>query len=204
VDRQGNLNLIAAARAAGVNQFIFISFMNANKYHPVPFFRAKAEIEMELLKNLFPYTILAPNYFMESWVGMVIGMPLQAHQPVTLVGRGQRLHSFISNADVAAFAVASIGHPCAINQKLLLGGPSPVSWCSILDAFSQVLGQPMPVQFIAPGQLVSGIPEIIPAVLADMETYDSPVHMDGLADIFGVKQTSLGTFIHNMLNIPAG
>jgi uncharacterized protein YbjT (DUF2867 family) len=204
VDRQGNRNLIATARVAGVEQFIFISFMNANLDHPVPLFQAKAEIEMELLNKIMPYTIIAPNYFMESWVGMVVGMPLQAHQPVTLVGRGQRLHSIISISDVASFVVASIGHSCAINQKLLLGGPDPVSWCDIIDTFSQELGQPVPVRFITPGQSIPGLPEIIPMTLTDMETYDSPVHMDGLAKNFGVQQTDLSTVVRRMLNYPVG
>ena len=43
VDRHGNRNLIEAARAAGVKQFIFISFLGANLNHPVPLFKAKAE-----------------------------------------------------------------------------------------------------------------------------------------------------------------
>src|SRR5512136_899883 len=75
VDRQGNRNLIEAAKAAGVKQFIFISFLGADLNHPVPLFQAKAETESWLAKSGIPYTILSPNFFIESWAGMVVGIP---------------------------------------------------------------------------------------------------------------------------------
>ena len=202
VDRQGNRNLIEAARAAGVKQFVFISFLGADLNSPVPLFQAKAETEAMLAKSGMPYTVLAPNFFIESWVGMVVGIPLQARQPVTLVGQGQRLHSLISVGDVAAFAVAAVGHPAAINQRLALGGPAPLTWRGIVDTFSQVLGQELPVQFVAPGEPVPLLPEIVPGVLAAMETYDSPIPMDETARIFGVEQASLTSIVHHMLSNP--
>ncbi len=50
VDRQGNRNLIEAAGAAGVKQFIFTSFLGAGLNNPVPLFQAKAETEITLGK----------------------------------------------------------------------------------------------------------------------------------------------------------
>lgn len=204
VDRQGNRNLIDAARVAGVKQFIFISFLGADLHHPVPLFQAKAETEKALRESGLTHTILAPNFFLESWVGMVVGIPLQAHQPVTLVGEGKRLHSLISIDDVAAFTLAAVGNPAATNQKLLLGGPSPMSWCDIVDAFSKVLGQIYPVKFVKMGEPIPGLPDLVPPMLAAMETYDSPIPMDGVANLYGVKQTNLDMFVHRMLNIPGG
>ena len=202
VDRQGNRSLIDAARAAGVKQFIFISFLGADPNSPVPLFQAKAETEAVLAGSVIPYTILAPNFFVESWAGMVVGMPLQARQPVTLVGEGRRLHSLISVGDVAAFAAAAVGHPAATNRRLALGGPEPVSWRGIVDAFGQVLGQELPVQFVAPGQPIPGLPEIVPPVLASMETYDSPIPMAETARTFGVEQTPLAVAVRHMLGAP--
>ena len=202
VDRHGNRNLIEAARAAGVKQFIFISFLGADLNHPVPLFKAKAETEAILTENGMPYTILSPNFFMESWIGMVVGIPLQARQPVTLVGQGQRLHSLISVGDVAAFAAATVGHPAALNQKIILGGPEPLSWRGIVNTFGQVLGQELPVQFVAPGEAIPGLPEMVPPMLAAMETYDSAIPMGETAQAFAVEQTTLSSFAHSMLNIP--
>jgi NADH dehydrogenase len=202
VDRQGNRNLIDAAKKARVKQFIFISFFGADLNNPVPLFQAKAEAEAALKESGIVFTILAPNFFLESWVGMVVGIPLQARQPITLVGTGQRLHSLISIGDVAAFTIATLDNPTAKNQRLVLGGPEPVSWCGIVDAFGKVLGQELPVQFVNPGDTIPSLPEIVSPVLAGMETYDSPIPMDELAHKFGIKQTTLTAFINRMLNIP--
>jgi uncharacterized protein YbjT (DUF2867 family) len=200
VDRQGNRNLIEAALAAGVKQFIFISFLGATLDHPVPLFQAKAETEVALAESGMQYTILSPNYFMQSWIGMVVGIPLQTWQPVTLVGQGQRLHSLISVGDVAAFATAAVGNPKAINQKLALGGPEPISWRGIVRTFDQLLGQEIPVHFALPGEPIPGLPEMVPPVLAAMETYDSIIPMEQIADTFDVQLTPLSSFVSNMLS----
>ena len=202
VDREGNRNLIEAARAAGVKQFVFTSFLGASPDNPAPLFQAKAETEAALRDSGMPYTILAPNFFVESWAGMVVGMPLQARQPVTLVGEGRRQHSLISVRDVAAFAAAAAGHPAAINQRLALGGPEPLTWRGIVDAFGQVVGQELPVRFVAPGEPVPGLPDIAPPVLAGMETYDSPIPMAETARTFGVEMTPLAATIRGMLGGP--
>lgn len=200
VDRQGNRNLIEAAKTAGVKQFIFVSFLGAAPNSPVPLFQAKAETEAALRECGMPYTILAPNFFIESWAGMVVGIPLQARQPVTLVGTGERLHSLISIGDVAAFAVAAVGHAAAINHRLALGGPEPVSWRGVVHAFGEVVGQELPLRFVAPGESIPGLPDIAPPVLAGMETYDSIIPMEETARIFGVQQTPLQSVIRHMLS----
>jgi len=203
VDRQGNRNLIEAAVKARVKRFIFISFLGADLNHPVPLFKAKAETEKTLIDSGLPYTIFLPNLFMESWIGMVVGIPLQAGKPVTLVGEGKRLHSLISVMDVAAFSVAAVSQPFAINQRYFLGGPESISWCGIVEAFGRELNQALPVQFVAPGEQIAGLPEIVPPMLAGMETYDSPVHMGETARLFGVELTTLPAFIGKMLTRPA-
>jgi uncharacterized protein YbjT (DUF2867 family) len=200
VDRQGNRTLIEAAKAAGVKDFIFISFLGASPENPVLLFQAKAEAENALMHSGMPYTILSPNFFMESWVGMVVGIPLQAKQPITLVGTGQRLHSLISVGDVAAFVIATVDNPTAMNQRIALGGPEAVSWCGIVDTFGKVLGQDLPVRFVNPGVPIPGLPEIVPAVLAGMETYDSPIPMSETARIYGIQQTPMATYIEHMLS----
>ena len=130
---------------------------------------------------------------------MVVGIPLSAGQPVTLVGEGQRLHSFISVGDAAAFVAATVGHSEAINKRLVLGGLQPLSWRGIVDTFGQALRQELPVPFAAPGEPISSLPEIVPPVLAEMETFDLPIPMDEMARTFGVEQTALGTVVRRML-----
>src|SRR5947207_5312266 len=191
VDLEGNRNLIDAAKAAGINQFIFVSVLTADPNSPVPFIQAKGKTEDYLRASGLPYTIIAPNAFMEIWAAMVVGMPAMMGQPVMIVGGGRRKHSFISASDVAAFILASIGNPAAINQKLLLGGPEPLSFRDAVAIYERVLGHQIPIRSVAPGEPVPGFPEMVAQLLAALDTYDSPVEMTQTARTFGIQLTPL-------------
>ena len=195
VDLEGNRNLIDAAKAAGVKQFIFVSVAGADPNSPIPFVAAKGKTEAYLQASGVPYTILSPNAFMEFWIGVYIGLPARQGRPVTLVGEGRRRHSFISAADVATFTLAAIAHPRAINQRLILGGPEPLSFRDAVAAYERVLGKHIIVQSINPGVPVPGVPEAVWGLAAGFDTFDSPMDMTETARTFGVKLTSLEEFV---------
>jgi NADH dehydrogenase len=141
VDLEGNRDLIDAARAAGVKQFVFVSAYVADPDSLVPFLAAKGKTEVYLHDSGMAYTILAPNAFMESWVANLVGRAALAGRPVTLVGTGERVHSFIATADVASFAVAAVGNPAALNRRLVLGGPEALSFRDAVGVYERVLGR---------------------------------------------------------------
>ncbi len=194
VDLQGNHDLIDAAKKASIQQFIFVSLSNADPNSPVPFVAAKGKTEQYLKASGIPYTIIAPNAFMEFWIAMVVGMPAIAGQPVTFVGGGNRKHSFISAIDVAKFMIASIGNPKAINQRLVLGGPEALSLRDAVAAFGQKLGRDIPVRSVAPGQPVPGLPDSLAGMLAGLDYFDSPIDMKELIDNFSINLTSMADF----------
>ncbi len=191
VDLKGNRGLIDAARAAGVKLLIFTSALAADKNSPTAFLQAKALSEEHLRASGMGFTILAPNAFLEVWMGSVVGMPLQMGQPVTLVGEARCRHSFVSMGDVAAFAVAAVDNPAAVNRRLAIGGPEAVSWRDVVAACGRALGRELPVQFVAPGKPIPGQREEVAALMATMERYDSVIDMAEAARTFGVELTPL-------------
>jgi len=199
VDQRGNRSLIDAARAAGVKQFVFTSALGADPASPVPFLRAKGETEQYLCASGMTYTILAPNIFMEVWVPMLVGQAALEGRPVTLVGEGRRRHSFVSVDDVAAFAVAAVGHPQAMNQTIVIGGPEPVTWRDVVAAYERALGRPIEVRTIPPGQPLPGLPDVVSQLAAGMDTYDSPLDMTETAARFGVRLTPLEEFVRRVV-----
>jgi NADH dehydrogenase len=199
VDTLGNRALIDAARTTGVKQFVFISAFGAVPDSPVPFLRAKALTEAHLRSSGMPYTILAPDVFMDVWIPMIVGGPVMSGQPVTIVGEGRRQHAFIASEDVAAFALASIGHAAAINHQIALGGPSAVSWRDVIAIFERVLGREIPVVTLTPGQPVPGLPETVGHLMAGLDAYDSPIDMAETARTFGVKQTTVEQYVTGLI-----
>src|SRR5208282_1913893 len=70
VDRDGELNLMEAAKAAGVQHFIFVSFPPFAEDFPLN--RAKRAVEERLKGSGMAYTILWPTFFDEVWLSPAI------------------------------------------------------------------------------------------------------------------------------------
>jgi uncharacterized protein YbjT (DUF2867 family) len=198
VELRGNRNLIEAAKAAGVGHFIFTSVLGVDPNSPAPFMRGKGQTEIALRESGLTYTILAPNLFAEVWVGMVVGGPLRAGQPITLVGEARRVHTFVSMGDVAAFGAAAVDNPAARNTTIPIGGPEALSWRDIVAKVRGIIGQELPVRFVQPGEPVPFLPESVQGLVASQDTYDSPLPMADTAATYGVTLTPMATVLHRM------
>lgn len=189
VDLQGNHHLIDAAKAAGVKQFIFISTILADVESPVPIMQAKGKTEEYLRACGIPYTIIAPNAFMEMSLVGFVGMPALYGQTVTIVGDGRKKHSFICMHDIAAFILAAIGNSAAINQKLFLGGPQALSFQDAVSIYEQKLARPIAVNYVALGEPVAGMTDVVVQILASFDMFESTMDTTELATSFGVPLT---------------
>jgi NADH dehydrogenase len=198
VDLHGVANLIDTASAAGVKHFIYISSTGADPDSPNPYFMAKGRNEQCLRESGMAYTILTPHIYLDVWLGLAIGLPLQAGQPITLVGKGDHRHSFIAIQDVAAFAVAAVDHPAARNEQLLMGGPEPISFVDIVERVGKVLGQELPVNFVPPGSPIPLIPEPLWGFLYFIESYELNIDMSELPTTYGVTLTSVEALARQM------
>jgi NADH dehydrogenase len=194
VELQGNQNLITAAEKAGVRHFIFVSTIGASPESPVPVFRAKAAAEQRLREGRMMHTILQANAFMDVWFAMLVEMPLLMGQPVTVVGESRRRHSFIAEQDVAAFAIAAMKVPASRNTTLALGGPDPLTFRDVIDAYGEAAGRSIPVRSVAPGEAIPGLPPPVWAFAAALESFDSPIPMKETARVYGVTPTSVRDF----------
>jgi NADH dehydrogenase len=198
VEMRGNRNLIDAAQEAGVQHLIFTSMLGADPDSPAPFARGKGETEVYVRESGLPYTILSPNMFAEVWIGLLIGAPLQARQPITLVGEGARKHAMVSMADVTAFAAAAADHPAARNATLVIGGPEAVSWREVVAGAERVIGRELPLRFVRPGEPVPLLPEAVQGLAARLDSYDSPVPMAETAAAFGIALTPVEAVLQRM------
>jgi len=194
VDLNGTKSLIDAAKAAGVKHFIYTSANGRDINSPNPVLKIKALCEQYLKDSGLNYTILAPGIFMEIWIGMVVGMPLQAGQPVSLVGKGDHKHSFVSIQDVAGFGSAVVDNPQAVNQTVFIGGPASYTWTEIVQGVGNAIGQKLPIDYVTFEQPVPLLPEGTPDMLKAMETFESTIDMSQTAPAYGVKLTSLDAF----------
>src|ERR1700737_3202844 len=147
VDRQGNINLIDAAKRAGVRRFVFVSFDHQNAPVPAPLTEAKKAVEQHLMKSGMEYAILHARFFMEVWLTPALGFD-PANGKATIYGSGTNPISWISLFDVAAFAAASVDHTAARNRIIGLGGPEAISPLELVKIFENVTGRHFEVQHV--------------------------------------------------------
>jgi uncharacterized protein YbjT (DUF2867 family) len=136
VEYRGNMNLLSAARSAGVGHFVYSSVHLAD--HPlaqkVGAFREKARFEKELLAaEDVSSTILRPAIFMETLDMMIQG-------PVAFVpGRQRRPVSFIAARDIARAAVRSF--QVDIMGRYELAGPETVTFGGAFELLGRGRGE---------------------------------------------------------------
>jgi uncharacterized protein YbjT (DUF2867 family) len=194
VDMRGTINLIDAAREAGVRRFIFVSTLGAVPDSPVPAFRAKAAAETHLKESGLSYVILQPDAFMDVWFGMIIEGPIASGTPVTLVGESTGRHAFIAEADVAQFAARAARRSEPSSVTLPLGGPEAITFRDAAKAYEAALGRLLTIRSVPPGAPLPGLPEIASGIAAAFESYDSVIPMQDTSAAFGVPLTSARDF----------
>ena len=138
-DGAGNINLVDAAVAAGVKQFIFVSF-DADGMPKAPLVDAKVDVERHLERSGLEYTILHASLFMESWLGPRLFADTAAGT-ATLYGSRDVRFRYVAVADVAEVAVRCVGHPAARNAVIPFGGPEALTQREALTIFEEAFGK---------------------------------------------------------------
>jgi uncharacterized protein YbjT (DUF2867 family) len=144
-DRDGGLNLIAAAWAAEVQHFVYTSFPPMAASFPLQ--DAKRAVEARLRNSGLAYTILQPTCFMEDWLGPMVGFDYANHK-AQIAGTGENPISYISHLDVARFAAAAPENPAARKVTLPLGGPEAINPLQAVKIFERVGGKPFEVTHV--------------------------------------------------------
>lgn len=120
VDWEGQVALIQASAAAGIERFIFFSIMDSEKYPAVPLMEVKHCTEVFLRESGLNYTILRPCGFFQGLIGQY-AIPLLENQPIWVMGEATPI-AYLDTQDVARFAIAALDHPETEGKTFDLSG----------------------------------------------------------------------------------
>ena len=123
VDHVGHSALVAAARDAKVEHFVYASIIGAREDHPIDFYRTKHEIEAVVKGSGMGYTILRPSAFMECHVHRFNGQMLLERGFTVIIGPGTKPRNFVAVRDVAPFAIQALTENGLAGRTLEIGGP---------------------------------------------------------------------------------
>jgi len=140
VDDLGHRALVDAARAAGVQRFVYISAMGAAPSHPVDFFRTKYAVERYLRNSGLSCAILRPTSFMEWHAHRFNGKPLLDSGRAIILGSGTKRRNFVAARDVAQIAIRALTAPEPPPQPVEVGGPGNYTNDEVAQLYAREAG----------------------------------------------------------------
>ena len=197
VDAEGTENLVRAAKAEGVQRFIYLSGVGASA-EGQHWFRAKWRAEAAIKESGLTYVILRPSWVygpedrsLNKFLNMSRFLPF-----VPLIGNaGQQRMQPVFVDDVARAVAESLDNPAANNQLFELGGPEVMSMADVVRTALKVSGRkrlllPAPA-FVM--KLVASVIQFAPGRPLTPDAVDFITH-DAIADPTAI-QKALGIHV---------
>jgi uncharacterized protein YbjT (DUF2867 family) len=139
VDWDGKVALIQAAKAAGVDRFIFFSILDSEKHRDVPLMDVKYCTEQFLAESGLNYTILKPCGFMQGLIGQY-AIPILERQAVWVMGESSPI-AYMDTQDIAKFAIQALKVPETANRSFPVVGTRAWSAGEIIKLCERLSGQ---------------------------------------------------------------
>ena len=144
INRQGTVNAVEAAKAAGsVKRFIHVSALGADNRPRLQYLHSKWQGEQAVVGSGMPYVILRPSLifgpgdeFTTAVAALVRIMPI-----VPVIGSGNNRLQPIHVDDVARCIALSVSGNIRGNHTIEIGGPDQLSYNEIVDVVARTLGR---------------------------------------------------------------
>lgn len=139
VDWDGKVALIQAAKAAGVERFIFFSLLDTEKYPNVPLMEIKRCTELFLNEAGMNFTILRLCGFMQGLIGQY-AIPILDGQAVWVTGESSPI-AYMDTQDIAKFAVRALSVSATEKQTYPVVGSRAWSAEEIISLCERLSGK---------------------------------------------------------------
>ncbi|RUR79213.1 SDR family oxidoreductase [Chlorogloeopsis fritschii PCC 9212] len=212
LDYRANIELIDQAKANGVQHFVFVSVLGADRgYEDAPVFKAKRAVEGYLESSGLNYTILRPAGLASNL------LPLAERFRETglylLIGDPKNRTSIVSTDDLAKMVVDSVTIPAACNQILPVGGPEILSREDIPRILGRIFNKE-PLIINPPMFVIDGLRNVLgfmnPQAQKNLGTFRTLLaneffctkeEIANLEAIFGFKLEPLENFLRRYLAV---
>lgn len=191
---QGNRDLVAAAKEAGVSRFVLMSALGTDESTKdlTPYFHAKWEEEQTLKASGLEHVIFRPSFVFGRDGGVLVQqIRIARFSPVTPILSDRRMQPIWID-DVASYFTRSLSTPGAANRTFDLVGPDRVTWEELQTEIRKILGKRRFAFRVPPGILKAGA--AVGEVLPPLRGARAGVEMLQFADNVGDPATAAETF----------
>jgi len=197
IDERGTVRLVEAARAVGVQRYVYLSGAGASpdaRYH---WYRAKARAEAAVRSSGITHVIFRPSWIygpgdrsLNRFLGLARRLPFV---PVVGAGSRQRVQPVFID-DVARVVADSVELAAADNRTFELGGPEVLTMDEVVGTALQVMGKRRlllhtPVALLKAFGLVAQLLPSPPMTLGavDFVTADALADNAALLEVFDIR-----------------
>lgn len=212
LDYRANIELIDQAKENGVQHFVFLSVLGAERgYEDAPVFKAKRAVEKYLSASGLNYTILRPSGLASNLIPLV--EQFQQTGIYLLNGDPKNRTSIVSTDDLAQLAVDSVTVEAACNQIFPVGGPDVLKREDIPRIFSRIFNRE-PIVINPPLFVFDGVRNAVGFVnpqaqkglgtlrtLLANEFFCTANEIANLESIYNLKLESLESFLRRYFGI---
>ncbi len=142
VDIQGTQAVARAAKDAGVERFVFLSHLGADRASAYPILKAKAIAEESIRRSGIDYTIIrsavvygADDGFTTALAGLIATVPMIYLIP----GDGRTLIQPLWVEDLVTCLIWALDNETIINETIEIGGPEYLTFKQVLEMVMQAI-----------------------------------------------------------------
>ena len=138
--RQGKI-IADAAKAAGVQHFVYSSVVSPDRRTGLPHFESKWQIEQHIGQGGLSHTILRPAFFMQNWYSYTREPILNGTLPLPL--NPQTPLQQISVDDIGAFAALAFQNPSKWHGRTVELAGEELTMLRVAELLTRVVGRPV-------------------------------------------------------------
>ena len=175
VDIPANLNLLEAAKRAGVRRFVYVSVLRAEEFPGCAYLDAHAQVARAVRASGLSYGILEPTGFFSAFRAL---LQMAAKDQGVVFGSGTARSNPIADEDLAKVCAEAIAS--RENVRVAAGGPEILTRREITERAFLAIGKPARVRTV---------PLAVPRLIAKLAGWPAPRVAD-LMDFLTVLNTN--------------
>jgi uncharacterized protein YbjT (DUF2867 family) len=201
VDALGQLNLVAAARNANADRFVFVSYRKRPETS-CPLSDAKAQVESAIQDMNF--TVIQASWFREVWLSPVMGFDYTKAE-ARIYGPGTSPISWVSYRDVAEICAIAVRHPAAERANIEIGGPEALTPLEVVERFERIGGSTFRVEHVPEAALRAQFEAAADPMQKSFAAlmlgclWGDPMDMAPVVETYGIKLSGIDEYVRGVL-----
>jgi uncharacterized protein YbjT (DUF2867 family) len=200
---EGEINVVRAAKAAGVGRVVKLSVIGAAE-EEFGFARAHRPVERAIEESGLAWTFLRPASFMQNFVNFMAPTIRAQHAIYTLIPDAKFNH--VDTRDVARVAATALARGGHDGRAYTLTGPRSFSYRDAAATIGAVTGTPVNVVGLGDadmraGMKANGIPDFYADLLVDLDRWYASGKADlvtpSIREITGREPTTFEQFVRD-------